>query len=185
MKMEIDPEPGHPEQEPDPGARAPSCPGRARPRPSTWYFRILEGGRQEARLPHRRAGARADAGAAERRPLRRSRQGHGDLQRHAAASTNRWDTKFEGVIPNLKRRYKETDSDYMRQEFERYMAAVPCPPARAPASSRSRSPSRSASKNITETTRHEHHRGAAVVRAPGRRRRRRSASASRRSPTRS
>lgn len=38
-----------------------------------------------------------------------------------------WDTNFEGVIPNLERRYKETDSDYARAEIERYMAANPCP----------------------------------------------------------
>ena len=30
------------------------------------------------------------------------------------------------MIPNLERRYKETDSDYMRQEIERYMANRPC-----------------------------------------------------------
>ena len=34
---------------------------------------------------------------------------------------------FEGVIPNLQRRYKETDSDYMRQEIERFMTVQPCP----------------------------------------------------------
>ena len=38
-----------------------------------------------------------------------------------------WDTTFEGVIPNLERRYRETGSDYMRQEIERYMAQQPCP----------------------------------------------------------
>ena len=37
-----------------------------------------------------------------------------------------WDTNFEGVIQNLKRRYKETESDYMRGEIERYMAARSC-----------------------------------------------------------
>ncbi len=41
--------------------------------------------------------------------------------------TNRWDTTYEGVIPNLERRYRETDSDYIRSEIERYMAANPCP----------------------------------------------------------
>ncbi len=40
---------------------------------------------------------------------------------------NQWDTTYEGVIPNLQRRYKETDSDYIRSEIERYMAAIPCP----------------------------------------------------------
>jgi excinuclease ABC subunit A len=40
---------------------------------------------------------------------------------------NRWDTRFEGVINNLSRRYKETDSEYVRTEIERYMAEIPCP----------------------------------------------------------
>ena len=34
---------------------------------------------------------------------------------------------FEGVIPNLERRWKETDSAWMREEIERYQSAVPCP----------------------------------------------------------
>ncbi len=36
-------------------------------------------------------------------------------------------TTFEGVISNLERRYKETDSDYIRSEIERYMRIYPCP----------------------------------------------------------
>ena len=40
--------------------------------------------------------------------------------------TYTWDTNFEGVIPNLQRRYRETESDHTRQEIERYMAARPC-----------------------------------------------------------
>ncbi len=38
----------------------------------------------------------------------------------------RYETQFEGVINNLDRRYKETDSDWSRTEIERYMTAVPC-----------------------------------------------------------
>lgn len=34
---------------------------------------------------------------------------------------------FEGVIPNLERRYKETDSDYLKQEIEKYMIEKICP----------------------------------------------------------
>ncbi len=34
---------------------------------------------------------------------------------------------FEGVIPNLNRKYKETDSDYMRSEIEQYMRVKTCP----------------------------------------------------------
>ncbi|TIU54495.1 MAG: excinuclease ABC subunit A, partial [Mesorhizobium sp.] len=34
---------------------------------------------------------------------------------------------FEGVIPNLDRRWKETESPWMREEIERFMSATPCP----------------------------------------------------------
>ena len=33
---------------------------------------------------------------------------------------------FEGVIPNLQRRWKETESAWMREEIERFMSAKPC-----------------------------------------------------------
>ncbi len=34
---------------------------------------------------------------------------------------------FEGIIPNLERRYKETPSDAMRKELEECMSTSPCP----------------------------------------------------------
>ncbi|MFC4351200.1 excinuclease ABC subunit UvrA [Fodinicurvata halophila] len=33
---------------------------------------------------------------------------------------------FEGVVPNLERRWRETDSDWVREEIERYRASHPC-----------------------------------------------------------
>jgi excinuclease ABC subunit A len=33
---------------------------------------------------------------------------------------------FEGVIANLERRYKETESEWSREEIQRYMSATPC-----------------------------------------------------------
>ena len=36
-------------------------------------------------------------------------------------------TAFEGVIPNLERRYKETNSDYIRNKISEYMTDRPCP----------------------------------------------------------
>jgi len=33
---------------------------------------------------------------------------------------------FEGVLPNLERRYRETDSDYLKQEIEKYMVERIC-----------------------------------------------------------
>ena len=35
--------------------------------------------------------------------------------------------QYEGVVPNLERRYRETDSDYLRSEIERYMRVYQCP----------------------------------------------------------
>ncbi len=39
----------------------------------------------------------------------------------------RFQTSYEGVIPNLQRRYRETTSEYIRSELERYMTSRPCP----------------------------------------------------------
>ncbi|MBX5468629.1 MAG: excinuclease ABC subunit UvrA [Thermoleophilaceae bacterium] len=39
-------------------------------------------------------------------------------------------TSFEGIIPNLERRYRETDSDYTREKIEEYMTLRPCPECR-------------------------------------------------------
>jgi excinuclease ABC subunit A len=35
--------------------------------------------------------------------------------------------KFEGVIPNLERRYRQTESNAVRQWIEQYMRFIPCP----------------------------------------------------------
>ncbi|MFC7321916.1 excinuclease ABC subunit UvrA [Halobacillus campisalis] len=34
---------------------------------------------------------------------------------------------YEGVIPNISRRYRETGSDFIREQMEKYMAQKPCP----------------------------------------------------------
>jgi excinuclease ABC subunit A len=41
--------------------------------------------------------------------------------------SNRWETTFEGVITNLERRYRETDSEWVKSEIEKFMAENPCP----------------------------------------------------------
>ncbi|MEC2017281.1 excinuclease ABC subunit UvrA [Bacillus velezensis] len=35
--------------------------------------------------------------------------------------------EFEGVLRNIERRYKETSSDYIREQMEQYMSQKPCP----------------------------------------------------------
>ena len=56
--------------------------------------------------------------------------GAGEKQITVNAKTEKFsgsfNTRFEGVIPQLERRYKETDSDYVRSEIEKYMRAKVC-----------------------------------------------------------
>jgi len=37
---------------------------------------------------------------------------------------------FEGIIPNMQRRYRETDSNVVREELARYLSTRPCPECR-------------------------------------------------------
>lgn len=45
--------------------------------------------------------------------------------------TKKWETtytsKYEGIIPNLERRFRETTSDYIKGEIQKYMVETPCP----------------------------------------------------------
>lgn len=43
-----------------------------------------------------------------------------------ASSGRTFDTIFEGVIPNLERRHRETDSEFIRKDIERFMREIPC-----------------------------------------------------------
>ncbi len=40
--------------------------------------------------------------------------------------TGVYDIAFEGLIKNVERRYRETGSDYMKQEYETFMRITPC-----------------------------------------------------------
>lgn len=58
--------------------------------------------------------------------------GIGSRSKYAVNYRNRdglkksYETKYEGVVTQLERRYKETDSDYIRQEIEKYMYESVC-----------------------------------------------------------
>ncbi len=53
--------------------------------------------------------------------------GTGNEKYRVALSMGRhFDTTYEGVVPNLERRHKETDSDFMRRDIERFMREMPC-----------------------------------------------------------
>ncbi len=93
----------------------------------TWYFRVLEAVAREhsfsTRLPvEKLTAAQLDLvlnGTGDQMYDVNNAGGEGKVKEYY--------TNFEGVIPNLMRRYKETESDYMRAEIERYMRIFPCP----------------------------------------------------------
>ncbi len=53
--------------------------------------------------------------------------GTGDQTYSVKLSAGRsFETTYEGVIPNLERRHRETDSDFIRRDIERFMLERPC-----------------------------------------------------------
>ena len=45
---------------------------------------------------------------------------------HASGDRRVYNSAWEGLINNYERRYKETNSSYIREEFEKYMSFKPC-----------------------------------------------------------
>ncbi len=91
----------------------------------TWYMRMMQ-------ALAKKHGFRLDVPVKDMKPKHLELVLYGDPDQIKISYTtsggheNRWDTTFEGVINNLDRRFKETDSDYIRSEIEKYMAAIPC-----------------------------------------------------------
>ena len=58
---------------------------------------------------------------------------YGDKEVYRVKGPNRfgktvtWDTEYEGVIPQLERKYSETESDFVRKESEKFMRIDVCP----------------------------------------------------------
>ena len=46
---------------------------------------------------------------------------------HRGGDSYEYWAPFEGVIPNLERRFKESDSDYVKEEILKYIRETPCP----------------------------------------------------------
>ena len=125
VRMEVDPELVIPDRSRsvaegaiEPWARATTS--------GTWYARVLE-----ALLAS--YGLETQTPIADYPPDVMDALLHGSEEPLTITYTNRrgrrrkYETQFEGVLTNLARRHRETDSEWMRQEIERYMAAVPCP----------------------------------------------------------
>jgi excinuclease ABC subunit A len=63
-----------------------------------------------------------------------------------------YEKPFEGVIPNLERRYRETDSEGVRETLERFMDVMPCPTCGGARLQRESLFVRVGGKNIPEVT---------------------------------
>ncbi|MDQ7842530.1 MAG: excinuclease ABC subunit UvrA [Armatimonadota bacterium] len=83
---------------------------------------------------------------------------HGSAQEFRVRYHNRWgalrvyETRFEGVLRQLERRYRETDSEYLREEYEQYMTTLPCPSCRGARLKKESLSVRVGGKNIAELT---------------------------------
>ncbi len=89
----------------------------------TWYTRLLEGVAKQH-------GFSLDTPVSQMKPddLKVILYGAGEqgvTMRGPGGRT--YHTTYEGVVPNLERRYHETDSDFVRREINKYMAEHECP----------------------------------------------------------
>ncbi|MEI6499136.1 MAG: excinuclease ABC subunit UvrA [bacterium] len=85
---------------------------------SSWYFNILKAAAEKH-------GVDMDipVGKLSKEAIKIVLYGTGD----ETLFVNGYETKYEGVIPNLERRHKETESDFIRKEIEKYMVVKKCP----------------------------------------------------------
>jgi len=85
---------------------------------STWYMAGLKAMADKNSIPLDKP-----IGKLGKEELKKILFGTGDQN----YNVNSYSMKYEGIIPNLERRYKETKSDYIRSEIEKYMINRDCP----------------------------------------------------------
>jgi excinuclease ABC subunit A len=84
---------------------------------STWYVATLRSMATKNRIPLDKP-----VGALAKEQLRKILYGSGEDRYDVSG----YSVKYEGIIPNLERRYRETSSDYIRAEIEKYMVNRVC-----------------------------------------------------------
>ncbi|HSX00778.1 MAG TPA: excinuclease ABC subunit UvrA, partial [Candidatus Saccharimonas sp.] len=122
MRLEVDPELVIPNR------RLTLSEGAIRPWAKTtsrmnWYTKLLQGVAETM-------GFSLDEPVQNMKPgdLRVVLYGAGDQEIKMKGPGGRvYHTTYEGVIPNMERRYHETDSDFVRKDIEKYMAERECP----------------------------------------------------------
>jgi excinuclease ABC subunit A len=87
-----------------------------------WYMKKLAAVAEKYRFD-----LHTPTGQLSQENMERVLYGTGDEQYRVALGGGRsFSTTYEGVIPNLERRHKETDSDFIRRDIERFMQEKPC-----------------------------------------------------------
>ena len=85
---------------------------------STWYFNIMKGMAEKHNI-----NLDEPISKLTKEDLKAVLYGTGDETYYVGG----YEAKYEGVIPNLERRYVETESDFIRKEIEKYMVTRKCP----------------------------------------------------------
>lgn len=74
------------------------------------------------------------------------------VKRIVASNEISYSTKFEGIINNLERRYRETQSNWIKEEIQSFMRQIPCDDCKGKRLSKESLAVRVAGKNIIELT---------------------------------
>lgn len=92
----------------------------------TWYFKMLD----QVSKAHKFS-TRSPVEKLTKSQLDAVLYGTGDKRYNMNYQSEKFNgdftSTFEGVIPNLERRYRETESEYIRGEIEKYMRVYKCP----------------------------------------------------------
>jgi len=90
-----------------------------------WYVQMIKGVAQKY-------GFSLDEPISKLTPKQMDVVFHGDDEKtkvnyNSARFSGEIEMRYEGVIPNLERRYRETESEYVRKKIEEFMRIQPCP----------------------------------------------------------
>ena len=93
----------------------------------SWRMKITEAIFAVARLGHRRAGRATCRHEAIEYLLYAPKDEKVVVRYRHERGENTYVATFEGVVTNLERRYRETESEYIKTELEKFMVQKPCP----------------------------------------------------------
>ena len=95
---------------------------------ASWRMKILEAVCEAHGWDYQAPVQRPAEGGARLPAVRRRRTRSASLVRYRhERGESTYKANFEGIVTNLERRYRETESDYIKAEIEKFMVTKPCP----------------------------------------------------------